>query len=94
VSGASGIAVDSAVARQRASARDSPGQTGSGCGQGHAGTAALIHIRGDQEGVQGLIGQQVHQDRHPGHRQPVMGSEVPGQGVFQRQVHAGAVHGQ
>ena len=62
--------------------------------QVHAGTAPLIYIRRDQEGVQSLIGQQVLQDRHPGHRQPVMGSEVPGQGVFQWQVHAGAVHGQ
>ena len=60
----------------------------------HAGTAPLIHIRRDQEGVQSLIGQQVLQDRHPGHRQPVVGTEVPGQWVFQRQVHAGAVHGQ
>jgi len=60
----------------------------------HAGTAPLIHIWRDQEGVQSLIGQQVLQDRHPGHRQPVVGTKVLGQWVFQRQVHAGAVHSQ
>lgn len=62
--------------------------------QMHAGTTALIHIRRDQKGVQGMIRQQILQDRNPGHRQSVVGAEVPGQCVFQGQVHAGTVHGQ